>query len=537
MPPFATFRLFLSVSLVLCILQTAMAQSTTEQIAYQGRLSDSQGALLGGGFATMSFALFSAAEGGSPLWSEEQSDVPVVNGLFTVALGSQTPFGASLFADNPSLWLEIAVDAGGDGLDPGDVYSPRTPLNSVPVAFRAQEAAGLRGASFVTVNAGADPLQNGINLLAAYAQVRAFTPHGNPLAPDNRAVVIVPPGRYDLDVESLVLDTEYVDLVGLTTDRDSQYILGTGNGPGTGVLTQTANDVRIENLTLHCTLATGEGLDVFAYAPASDLPATRIRNCHFLADDVNAHSMGTGVIYSGEYEDCVAGNRAFGSGFFAEASGVFRRCRGGIQSFGGIAPATGYFEDCVAEHTSFGASSGASGTFIRCVGGDYAFGGYLGSGVASGRFVQCQGGDYSFGGNGGDARGEFIDCTGGIVSFGSGGSIFGNQGQARGNFVNCVGDAESFGGGFVGSSFGGRFTGCRVTGTWNGTFNGRMENCHWAAGFGLGEDARLYTSTILGNVDFFNNPAGMAHCRIQGAILNFGSAAFLTSNVVNAEVN
>jgi hypothetical protein len=39
-----------------------------------------------------------------------------------------------------------------------------------------------------------------------------------------RVVVVVPPGQYNLDGTPLSLTEEYVDLVGLTTDRDSQYI-------------------------------------------------------------------------------------------------------------------------------------------------------------------------------------------------------------------------------------------------------------------------------------------------------------------------
>lgn len=519
------------------MVSVAAAQSTTEMIAYQGRISDSGGATLGEGFATMSFALYAAPVGGTPLWSETQSDVPVVGGLFTVALGSQTPFDAALFANHPSLWLEIAVDVAGDGLDPGDVYAPRTPMNSVPTAFRAREAQGLRGPSYVTVQTTEDPVQNGGNLLAAYAEARAFTPHGFPLAPDNRAVVIVPPGRYDLGDGTLVLDTDFVDLVGLTTDRDSQYIVGEAGVPGSGVVAQTANDVRIENLTLHCVRGTGGEPNVYAYAPEADLPATRVTNCVFKADDVNAYSMRLGVEYSGEYVDCEAGALAFGFGFGGEASGVFRRCRAGNSSFGGAAPATGTFEDCVAGINSFGAGSGAMGTFLRCVGGDYSFGGYTNFGSAAGRFVQCRGGDFAFGGNGGTASGEFIDCVAGEVAFGGGGSLFGASGQASGRFVNCVAGAESFGGGVFGSTFGGRFFACRMTGPWTGTFAGRMESCQWGSGLLLGNSARLYSSSIPGNVNLDNSTAGVAHCRIQGAILNAGSASFLTSNVVSAQAN
>ena len=89
-------------------------------------------------------------------------------------------------------------------------------------------------------------------MLEKYYEAKALTPNGQPLSNSNRAAVFVPPGRYDLGTAVLVLDTEFVDLVGLSSARENQWILGESNGRGTGVVVQTANDVHIENLTVEC---------------------------------------------------------------------------------------------------------------------------------------------------------------------------------------------------------------------------------------------------------------------------------------------
>ena len=296
------------------------------------------------------------------------------------------------------------------------------------------------GAAFVVVETTEDPVQNAANLQAAYAQAAALTPHGQPLSADNRAVVIVPPGSYDMGDGQLVMNANFVDLVGMSTARDNQYIFGTSNGPGTGVLGQTADDVRIENLTVHCTRDSGGGAGATtpaAYFPDSDLPNTVVRNCRFLADDANALSMRIHITYSGTYEDSTAGNFAFGG--YGVASGMFTNCTGGDVAFGGDGEASGTFTNCTGDDNAFGGgfNGKASGTFTNCTGDIAAFGGY---GEASGTFTNCTGDIAAFGGGGlgSVASGTFTNCTGGSMAFGGGGDAPG------GEFFFCVGGSNAF---------------------------------------------------------------------------------------------
>jgi hypothetical protein len=187
------------------------------------------------------------------------------------------------------------------------------------------------------------------------------------------------------------MTAEYVDVVGMSTVARHQHVYGQSNGANTGVVMQTANDVRLENLWVECTRSSGglvgDSTDPAAYFPDSDRPLTEVRNCVFTADDANAWSMRIHITYSGKYTDCTGSTGAFGGG--GTASGTFKDCTGGNDAFGG--------------------GGTASGTFTNCTGGDYAFGS---GGTASGTFTNCTGGGSAFAGNGGSTlNGRFVGCT------------------------------------------------------------------------------------------------------------------------------
>ena len=311
------------------------------------------------------------------------------------------------------------------------------------------------GSAHVVVQTVNNANTNGNNLRAAYAAAAALTPGGAALAADNRAVVFVPPGQYDLGASTFTMDTDYVDVVGLSTACEDQRIYRSGGN----VLRQTASDVRIENLLLHYI---GASYMVNAYYPnASGVasPATTtVRNCAFRVNVTGYQSMRMSVEYAGTYEDCfAAGSDAFGGG--GTASGTFTNCTGGRSAFGGGGTASGTFTNCTGGDWAFGGGNGgtASGTFTDCTGGDNAFGG---RGTASGTFTDCAGGDNAFGGYEGTASGTFNNCIGGAYAFGGGidavasgtfrsciagdFSFGGNAPPSSGKFYHCVGGTDSF---------------------------------------------------------------------------------------------
>ncbi len=99
-------------------------------ISYQGFLTDSNGDPMTG-TVNLQFDLYATETGGSPLWSETQTGVPVSDGYFSVMLGSETPLSASDFSASER-WLKVTVDG---------TAMPRQQFASVPYALQAENAA------------------------------------------------------------------------------------------------------------------------------------------------------------------------------------------------------------------------------------------------------------------------------------------------------------------------------------------------------------------------------------------------------------
>ena len=122
-------------ALIGCLLLSAsIAIADIPQVLnYQGRLSDSLGYTVADGDYTMTFTLYTAAEGGTDIWSCAGQIVPVTDGLFTYHLGDACTLPDDLFADYSSVWLGIAI-----GGDPES--TPRTQIVSSAYAFHSLRA-------------------------------------------------------------------------------------------------------------------------------------------------------------------------------------------------------------------------------------------------------------------------------------------------------------------------------------------------------------------------------------------------------------
>ena len=319
--------------------------------------------------------------------------------------------------------------------------------NSFATMNDLSDISGLSIQSAVVVETTSNAKTNGAALIAAYTAAKALTPNGEELSATNRACVIIPPGNYDLDhgeddaCVPLTLDTEFVDIIGLTTDRSLQQIYGTPEATNSGVIVQTADDVHVSNLYVKILTevesANWNDTDSAAYFPSTSLSNTVVDNCQFDGQD-------------GSYDE---GPRLFSMRLYIEYSGTFNNCTGGNFAFGGKSTASGTFNNCTGGEAAFGGDEGtASGTFNYCTGGgNFAFGG---GGTASGTFTSCTGGYNAFGGARGTASGTFTSCTGGYNAFGGGGT-------ASGTFTNCTGGDYSFGG--AGGTLSGQLYYCRLT--------------------------------------------------------------------------
>ncbi|GEM_PF-1181176 len=124
------FKFYPVISLMFALFLLIPHQATAavpKLLTYQGILKDSPGNFLTGTYS-MTFRIYSAATGGSSLWSETQSSVSASSGRFSVQLGSVTVLNLAFGQD---YWLSIQVGSDAE-------MTPRQKLTSVGYALMAE---------------------------------------------------------------------------------------------------------------------------------------------------------------------------------------------------------------------------------------------------------------------------------------------------------------------------------------------------------------------------------------------------------------
>lgn len=104
---------------------SAFGQALNNAFTYQGKLTQNQTPASGN--ANVTVRLFAQATGGLALGSQSFSQVPLVDGTFSLTLNNGNEFGALPF-DGNSRWLEIEVN--------GQVLLPRQAITGAPYALR-----------------------------------------------------------------------------------------------------------------------------------------------------------------------------------------------------------------------------------------------------------------------------------------------------------------------------------------------------------------------------------------------------------------
>jgi len=123
-----------AVLLVVILLAGSWASAQIPQlINYQGYLANGDGNPVTG-TRSIEFRIYNTASGGTAIWSETQS-VTVLDGVFSVLLGSVNPLSYTLFNGSDRF---LALKVGSDS-----EMTPRTRLVSVGYAFRANQADSL----------------------------------------------------------------------------------------------------------------------------------------------------------------------------------------------------------------------------------------------------------------------------------------------------------------------------------------------------------------------------------------------------------
>jgi len=126
-----TREIFAAATLLGILTVATFAYGQPSTINFQGRLTDKDG-IPWPQPMDIEFVIYDAPTGGTPLWAESHSAVDVMDGLFSVPLGSVTPIPPETF-DGAQRWLAIRV-----GTD--DEMIPRTEIASVGYAYHALTA-------------------------------------------------------------------------------------------------------------------------------------------------------------------------------------------------------------------------------------------------------------------------------------------------------------------------------------------------------------------------------------------------------------
>ena len=147
----SAMRFFITAALCLALflLPNAASAAVPSTISYQGYITTLSGSPASGP-VDITFTLYSSPAGTAVLWTETESAVPLVNGVYSVSLGSVTPLNLPF---DQQYWLGVKV-----GTDPE--MTPRQALTSVPFAFRAMAADTVNSSSQVisSVPTGSAPL-------------------------------------------------------------------------------------------------------------------------------------------------------------------------------------------------------------------------------------------------------------------------------------------------------------------------------------------------------------------------------------------
>lgn len=116
-------------SITFSFFQNAEA-AINKQINYQGKLTLASGVAVPNSSISIVFSLYTAATGGTAIWTETQSVTPN-NGLFSVMLGEVTALTSVDF--NQTLYLGVKVGADSE-------MTPRKKLGTVPSAIISESS-------------------------------------------------------------------------------------------------------------------------------------------------------------------------------------------------------------------------------------------------------------------------------------------------------------------------------------------------------------------------------------------------------------
>jgi len=304
------------------------------------------------------------------------------------------------------------------------------------ISSTASGGLGTSGSAYSIIGGAPIATNNWVSLSNAYVVAKAATPHGAALSFNNRYTIFLLPGIYDGGSQTFTLDTEFIDLVGLSENTGTQTFLEWAAMPsnipiyGDTLIKSSATTINVNNAsgTHDITIA---NLALLTSGSGSALTTTqggfnsRFKVFNALLDGPNSsESMPWDKYFNGTWIDvrCFRA-RAFGRSVSVplDHAGIFIRCKGGnmLAGEGAATTISGTVIDCEAGDGSFGRNGDTiSGTLLRCryntladAAGTGMFGGSTGTIMAAAILEDCAA-NPAVAAFGGSMSGTLISCSG-----------------------------------------------------------------------------------------------------------------------------
>jgi hypothetical protein len=301
------------VASLLLLAGSAYAQRT---VSYQGYLTDDAGTPITQTDLAIDFGVFDVAVGGTSLWAESQN-VDVEDGIFTTALGQNTPFPPTLDF-NEALYLELTVD--------GTALTPRVLLRAAPSALAIPGVHARPDQNFVGINrenrigseyfgvrapvftSGTSAAYGGMYMETAGAGSRPF--YGYATDGNSKAW-----HYYDGNTDKWHLN---VNGNRLTVLADGRVGIGTTSPENplsvAGLIESTAGGIQFPDGTVQASAASGFSLP-FSGTVSTSSPALQIRNSQ--ANGISGTSGAAGS-YGGSFVSIASSG--LGAGLFARGN-------------------------------------------------------------------------------------------------------------------------------------------------------------------------------------------------------------------------
>jgi hypothetical protein len=345
--------------------QTTAVSPVTAGFTYQGHLH-SDGTLINGA-CDFRFSLWDAAASGAQVGSSQEiTNVPISEGLFTVILNDANQMGEGIF-NGEARWLEIWVrcPAGSSGYT---VLTPRQPLTATPYALGLQPGAKVLGdlsaptltiansaGDGLVVTAAGNPAGGNGSVFNNGIEVEGAEGHGLYIGqPDRSGVVVGTAGESGVRVGHAAGDGVLICATGSASGCDAHT-----SSNGVEVVNAEANGLRVNSAGNHGVLVESAGLYGF-----------RVNNA------VNAgvrvgHSDGDGLVIcsTGVETGCPRSeaNNAIEIGN-AEHRGVSVNSAGSFGVYVGSAGGSGVLVDSADSTGVWVSSAGSTGVYVGSAG-------------------------------------------------------------------------------------------------------------------------------------------------------------------------